>query len=75
MDSKVLFIKVLLKGELIATYRMKQCEWLQIIDTLDKKREIKINNTKYKLSDFVVLFTESVQAVDPPKIDMIKLFS
>lgn len=76
MDSKLLFIKVLLNSELVATYRIKQGDWLKKVDQLDKNRVITINNTKYKLSDFVVLFTEYVQPImDPIKIDIIKLFS
>lgn len=76
MDSKKLYIRIILNNQVVSDYTMKQIEWIKVVDQLNKSKNDKtifINGVKEKLSNFIITFSDSkpFDYIDQNKIDFI----
>lgn len=77
MDSKQLYIRVMLDDKVVSDYTMKQSDWISTINQLKDGRTIIINGVKRKLSNFIFTFYDTLpfDYNDKNKIDIIRSFS
>lgn len=77
MDSKKLYIRVMLNDKIISDYTMKHSDWIKTIDQLKDQCEIIIDKIKIKLSNLVFIFSDELPLNynDNNIIDIISYFS
>lgn len=76
MDSKKLYIRVMLNDKVVSDYTMKQSDWIKIVNQLKDQHTIIIDEVKQKLSNFIFTFSDTLpfDYNDKNDIDIIHYF-